>query len=261
MTALTALQRPRLVLIHGWAQHAGIWQVWRDRLAPIADMTAVDLPGHGGKPWKNAIRSLDALADSVLPALEQPAALCGWSLGGMIAMNLARRHPLRVTRLVLCNTTPRFVAGHDWIHAVQPSLVEGFRRRVSENPERVLRDFLSLQLRGESDSRQTLTLLRSALTEQNRPRAAALEFTLSLLAQTDLRDELAAIAPPTLVIASDADAITPLAAGEYLARQLPDARLLTVTGCGHAGFLSRPERLSPGIDEFLGGDSVQEMAS
>jgi pimeloyl-[acyl-carrier protein] methyl ester esterase len=99
------------------------------------------------------------------------------------------------------------------------------------------------------------------LTDQNRPRAAALEFTLSLLAQTDLRDELATIAPPTLVIASDADAITPLAAGEYLARQLPDARLLTVTGCGHAGFLSRPERLSPGIDEFLGGDSVQEMAS
>ena len=85
MTAQTASQRPRLVLIHGWAQHAGIWQVWRDRLAPIADVTAVDLPGHGGKPWKKAIRSLDALADSVLPALEQPAALGGWSLGGIVA--------------------------------------------------------------------------------------------------------------------------------------------------------------------------------
>ena len=89
MTAQTASQRPRLVLIHGWAQHAGIWQVWRDRLAPIADVTAVDLPGHGGKPWKKVIRSLDALADSVLPALEQPAALSGFVLGVAVLSGLA----------------------------------------------------------------------------------------------------------------------------------------------------------------------------
>jgi len=253
--------RPRLVLIHGWAQHAGIWQTWCDQLAPIADIAAVNLPGHGGMPWNHSIRSLDALADSVLPALEQPASVCGWSLGGMIAMNLARRYPARVTRLVLCNTTPRFVASHDWIHAVQPSLLDGFRRHVTENPERVLRDFLSLQLRGESDSRQTLDLLRSALTEHKRPRRAALEFTLGLLARTDLRESLASIAQPALVIASDADAITPVAAGDYLGRHLPVARFLTLSGCGHAGFLSRPERLLAELDEFLGGEGVQEMAS
>ncbi len=124
-----------------------------------------------------------------------------------------------------------------------------------------LRDFLSLQLRGESDSRQTLDLLRNALTEQKRPRRAALEFTLGLLARTDLRDSLASIAQPALVIASDADAITPVAAGDYLGCHLPVARFVTLSGCGHAGFLSRPERLLAELDEFLGGEDVQEMAS
>ncbi len=253
--------RPRLVLIHGWAQYGGIWRTWRDQLAPIADIATVNLPGHGGTPWKHSIRSLDTLADSVLPALDKPAIVGGWSLGGMIALNLAQRYPARVTRLVLCNTTPRFVASHDWIHAVQPSLLDGFRRQVSQNPERVLRDFLSLQLRGESDSRKTLGLLRSALMEQNRTRQAALEFTLGLLAQTDLRETLAGIAQPALVIASDADAVTPATAGDYLAHHLSMAQLLTLNGCGHAGFLSRPERLMPQLGEFLRGGSAQEMAS
>ncbi len=253
--------RPRLVLIHGWAQHAGVWQQWEERLSAIADIESVDLPGHGGTRWDPAIRNLDQLADSVLPALEHRAAVCGWSLGGMVALNLAMRYPARVDRLILCNTTPRFLNGDSWTHGVDPSLHAGFRRRIADDPGGVLRDFLSLQLRGEKDSRQTLGLLRGALSDTLRPGRDTLQVTLDLLGLTDLRDALPDIGQPALIVASDADAVTPAAAAGYLARYLPAACSITLRGCGHAGPLARPHRLSGTLEDFLHGEPSRELAS
>ncbi len=252
--------QPRLVLIHGWAQHAGVWQQWEDRLSAIADIESVDLPGHGGTRWDPAIRSLDQLADTVLPALGHRAAVCGWSLGGMVALNLAMRYPARVDRLILCNTTPRFLNGDSWTHGVDPSLHASFRRKVADDPGRVIRDFLSLQLRGEKDSRQTLGLLRGALSDALRPDRDPLQVTLDLLGRTDLRDALPVIRQPALIVAGDADAVTPAAAAGYLARFLPAACLVTLRGCGHAGPLSRPHRLSGTLEDFLHGGSSRESA-
>jgi pimeloyl-[acyl-carrier protein] methyl ester esterase len=252
---------PRLVLVHGWAQHGGVWQTWQHDLAPIARIRSINLPGHGGTPWDRTIDSLDRLADSVLPALAEPAAIAGWSLGGMIALNLARRYPDRVMRVILCNTTPRFTAGDDWPHGIAAALLEDFRDRIDTDTKQVLRDFLSLQLRGERHSRRTLQLLRGSLADGGHARGAALRFTLDLLAATDLRAVLGEVACPALVIASSGDAVTPAAAGSALAAALPDARCLMLDSCGHAGFLSRPAQLGPTLGAFLNGGRAVERAS
>jgi len=58
------------------------------------------------------------------------------------------------------------------------------------------------------------------------------------LLNADLRDRLSAIDQPALVMHGDRDTLTPLAAGEYLSRHLPNARLAKVRGAAHAPFVS-----------------------
>ena len=86
-------QGPDLVLLHGWALHGGMWGSWLDELATHARLHLVDLPGHGHSPWIPALPSLAELARTVGPIVPPGAALVGWSLGGMIALELARQDP------------------------------------------------------------------------------------------------------------------------------------------------------------------------
>ncbi|HXF73729.1 MAG TPA: alpha/beta hydrolase, partial [Actinomycetota bacterium] len=81
---------------------------------------------------------------------------------------------------------------------------------------------------------------------------------LPSLLGADLRDALARVGVPALVVVGDHDRVTPRAAAEALARALPDAELAVLAGAGHVPMLERPEALNGLIDRFaarvLGGE-------
>jgi len=80
---------------------------------------------------------------------------------------------------------------------------------------------------------------------------AALQAGLEMLNDADLRLGLPKICKKTLVIAGDRDTLTPLAASEYIAEKMPDARLSAIAGAAHAPFLSHPEEFVKRVTEFL----------
>src|SRR5258705_2254288 len=92
-----------LVLLHGWGMNAGVWDEIAHELAPYFRVHCVDLPGHGAS--SDEYCTLDALA----AALPGRVTVCGWSLGGQVALDWALRAPRQAERLVLIASTPRFV--------------------------------------------------------------------------------------------------------------------------------------------------------
>lgn len=95
--------RPLLVLVHGTRFDARAWAGYAE-LVPQADVVAVDLPGHGrraGQPC-TADAAL-AVVDEVIGGAggDVPVILAGHSLGGYVAAGYARRHPHRLSGLVL----------------------------------------------------------------------------------------------------------------------------------------------------------------
>ena len=72
-----------------------------------------------------------------------------------------------------------------------------------------------------------------------------------MLAETDLRDEVRAIAAPALVVTGGRDALTPPAAGAWLADALPRARLCAIEEAAHAPFLSHRPQFDAAVAEFL----------
>ena len=138
---------PDLVLLHGWAMHSGVWDGVRERLAQQYRLHLVDLPGHGfsaaltgtGEP-----ATLQHMAAAVAQVLPARSTVCGWSLGGQVAIKLALTllEPQRIEQLVLVSTTPSFVQREDWPWAMAATV------KVAGHVEEVLKAVKAIKKAG-----------------------------------------------------------------------------------------------------------------
>lgn len=251
---------PDLVLLHGWALHGGMWGTWLDGLARQARLHVVDLPGHGRSGWPAGVHDLAGLARAVFPAVPRGAAVLGWSLGGLVALELARQHPRQLRALVLVATTPKFLAGPDWQHGLPTAVLDEFSQGLAGDYRRTVQNFLALQTRGDEHALETLRLLRGRLAAHGEPDREALAAGLRILREADLRDALPRVTLPALVIAGEHDRLTPPGAGRVLATSLPAARFRLVERSGHAPFLSHPAEVLDEVGGFLGRHPGEDAA-
>jgi pimeloyl-[acyl-carrier protein] methyl ester esterase len=241
-----------LVLIHGWGMHGGIWDNVVPQLAQHFRLHCVELPGHGMSEPQGDF-SLDALTATLSVQFNEPVNVCGWSLGGQVALRWARLAPQQVRRLVLVASTPCFAEREDWPLGVEAETLQQFSAELERDHAATLRRFLSLQMRGSANERELLAVLRTRLFSRGEPDINALRGGLKILCDADLRDELASIHQPVLLIAGERDKLTPPEASFYMAQTLPDARAVEIAGAAHAPFLSHPEIFVEQITDFLHG--------
>lgn len=103
---LAAIRRgagPRVVLLHGVGLRAEAWNRQIDALAERYDVTAFDMAGHGQSAIPKERMSLADYSDAVLAALDEPALIVGHSMGAMIALDIANRHPEKVSGVAALN--------------------------------------------------------------------------------------------------------------------------------------------------------------
>jgi len=240
---------PDIALIHGWGACAAVWDEVEAGLTPHMRVRSIDLPGYGGSATC-APYTLDALSDAVIDELPAPVTLCGWSLGGQIALNCALRNPRKVPKVVLIATTPRFTRAAGWGCAVDSELLEDFGHELRRDCRATLRRFISLQAQGDADARTVTRRLRARIETGNMPDQAALHGGLAILRDADLRESLPQVAQPVLLLHGDRDAIVPLAAAESAQRALTRARLDVYSGAAHAPFVMHAARVAQRIAEF-----------
>ena len=246
---------PELVLIHGWGLHSGIWDGLLPLLEPHYRVTRVDLPGHGLSAWNGAV-TLDDMVRAVLAVVPQQAAWVGWSLGGLVAQRAALVLPGRVDALALIASTPCFIRKPDWQSAMLPGLLDNFADELELDYQHTLNRFLALQVRGSSHATDTLKRLRATLHDGGAPQLAGLRAGLEILRSTDLRDELAQLQCPTLLLAGERDTLVPAAAVCATARLIPQAQLAVIDGTGHAPFITAPDRVADTLRDFLQGQQL-----
>jgi pimeloyl-[acyl-carrier protein] methyl ester esterase len=190
--------------------------------------------------------TLQEWATQMASALPADTVLCGWSLGGMLALQLARTVPLKA--LILINTTPCFVQTDDWPHASSAQDFTHFKQAFHQDPSALLRHFIQLQNQGEPNPRAFGRQLAAHLIEDT----TSLGKGLEILAHTDLRNTVSELPTlPTLILHGSEDRVIPSQAGHWLAAALPHATLFTLPNAGHALPVSQPQALAQIIHTFL----------
>lgn len=238
---------PPLVLVHGAGDDHRVWRPQLDGLADACTVVAWDEPGSGRSSDIPPGFSLADYADSLaalIDATAGPAAVCGLSWGGTVALELYRRHPRLVSGLVLADT----YAG--WRGSLPDEEVRARVARAAQQLSGPDGGGLAVPglFAGEPPAR-AVPLLRE-LAAAMRP--ATLRAQLALMAAADQRDLLPRIAVPTLLLWGDRDARSPLSVAHRFAHEIAHATLVVIPECGHLSNLERPDEFNRAVRAFCG---------
>lgn len=246
---------PPLVLLHGWSMSSVVFAEVLEELSGSFCLLAPDLRGHGASaPGAGyALADFTADLDEWLQRLGLPEIdLLGWSLGGQVALHWAPLLGERLRRLILVGTTPRFTAAADWEAGLPTTQVRAMARDLKRDYLKTMGDFFALQFAGETLPRERYRqIVKFAVRAGRLPAPEVALAALETLRCADQRLALDTIKVPVLLQHGTLDRITLPAAADYLAAQLPDARLELLPGVGHAPFLSRPQEVCRRWQEFL----------
>lgn len=240
--------RPTLLFVHGAGMDHSVWPLQARHFAYRgANALAVDLPGHGrsaGAPLTSIPAMADWLADLIGALAVDAVDLVGHSMGALIGLDLAARHPARVARLALLGAAPKM--------PVHPALLEAAARPQPLAPELICDwgfgpagHFGGHKAPGSWMLGHALRLLGQSAG----PRLHA-----DLAACNDYRDGPEAAAKvrcPTLVIAGAADRMTPARNGTKLAETIRGAQLVTIPACGHMMMVEQPDATLDALVAFL----------
>ena len=217
---------PPIVLVHGLAASGSWWRSTLPVLTPEFRVLFVDLAGFGACR-RQPVR-LDRAADTLAAWLRalglERVTLVGHSRGGYVVADVAVRHPDLVDRLVLVNA------------AGLPL------------PQRALPHFVNLV---RSSGRAPLQLIPRAMYDTLRAGPIAIARAAHQILAADIEPHLARITVPTLVVWGDRDPLIPLGMGRRLAAALPMARLVVLTGAGHAPMWERQDAFNDTLLTFL----------
>lgn len=264
-----------VVCVHGLGGSHLNWEPLGPLLARHGPVYAPDLAGFGLTPpagrGSTLPDSLDLLAGFVdtvsRDARPGPVMLVGNSMGGLLALQLAARHPELVGGLVLVGaslpapavardrTVVREFAG--FVLPVLGTRALARRRRVS--PERQVRGTLELcgvdpdrLPEGVLDSATALAAARRDLPWADGAFLQAARSTVRqlTLGRRELERDIDAVTAPTLVLHGEADRIVPVAASRRLCQRRPDFTLKVYSGLGHCPMLTDPTRLAADINRW-----------
>lgn len=243
-------QGKTIVLLHGWAMHTGVWRDFARQLAQHARVVCVDLPGHGRSPLDQPF-ALPAIATAIMDALDEaPCYWLGWSLGALVALEIARQAPEKVRGLILLAGTPCFVQQQGWV-GMDAALLDTFAKNLAANREATILHFMALQVHGLMGAEQLLSTLKTYLAEELSISPEVLQAGLVILKNTDLRRVLASLSCPILAIFGTRDTIVPIAVATQVQQLSPLAQAVIIQKSGHVPFLSHPDATLQAINDFL----------
>jgi pimeloyl-ACP methyl ester carboxylesterase len=239
-----------LVLLHAFPLSSAMWLAQREGLSNSCRVITPDQRGFGGSDLGDDEPSLDVCADDVAELLDRldldQVALGGLSMGGYVAMAFLRRHPERVSALVLADTKA----------SPDPEPARANRERIAkavlvEGSTVLVDDVLPTLLGTTTVSSRPMVAGRVRGLLQAAPGPAVAWAQRAMAARPDSFDTLRSFAGPALVVVGEEDVLSPLADAQAMAEALPDATLSVLPDAGHLTAVETPEAFTAEVAGFL----------
>lgn len=243
-----------LVLLHGWGLNSAVWQPLVAELGSQFRLHLVDLPGYGRSQDFPAL-SLAQMAETLLAHAPEQAIWLGWSLGGLVATQVALQAPQRVSGLITLASSPRFVAEQGW-RGIKPAVLADFRQQLATDYAKTVSGFMALQTLGTRSARQDTRWLKEAVLALPAPSTEVLAKGLDLLADTDHRPLLAGLSMPALRIYGRLDALVPQQVVDSVSRYWPQSQAQILTESAHAPFIAQPRDCAALIEAFCSSSQL-----
>lgn len=188
---------------------------------------------------------VEEIANSLLTKLPERFALAGLSMGGIVAMEILRRAPKRVTRLALLDTNP-LAETPQTAAAREPQIVAARSGRLRD----VMRDEMKPKYLAEGPGQKDVLDLVMQMAEALGPEVFVRQ-SRALQRRPDQQATLRKCRIPTLVLCGAEDTLCPVKRHEFMAELIPQAQLVVVDGAGHLPPLERPDVTTQALREWM----------
>ena len=240
-----------LLLVHGFPLDRRLWAAQVDPFANMTRVISPDLRGHGRSQVVPGPFTMEQHADDLAALLDhlkvRQTVVAGLSMGGYVAFAFWRRYSKRVRGLILADTRaePDGAAAQAGRDAAMVTVQQtGAAAYADEMLPRLLAPASQADVK-------IVGAARKMMAEQ--PVEGIVGALGGLRDRADSRPTLPTIAVPTLVIAGEADAITPPADAQAMAAAIPGARFVVIPKAGHLSALEKPRAFNAAVRAFLRG--------
>lgn len=247
---------PAVILLHAFPVDSTLWAPQRRALAAAGyRVITPDLPGFGGSAMSAEAPSVNVMADEVAAVMDQmgiaDAVVGGLSMGGYVAMAMLRRHPARISRLMLADTK----ASADTVEAAAN------RERiaadvVASGSTTGLADAMLPNLLGET-TRATRPAVVAAVRRWigAQPAPAVAWAQRAMATRPDSLADLSTFGGPVLVVVGGEDTISPMGDAEAMAQAASAGGSATtiseIPAAGHLTAVEDPDAVTGALTSWL----------
>ena len=239
-----------VVLIHGWGFSGKIWEDLLEGMKNKYKFFIIDLPGMGDssiiKPYK-----IDNLIKEIHKQIPNKVTMIGWSLGAQIAMKYSLKYPRNINHLICISSTPCFIKKPGWDYGVDKNFFIKFKKELSSNWQKALKNFFLLQLIRNKKYKNILMRFEKYFIKIKPPTKEGLEKALNLLEDIDLRDDVERINTSTLIITGKKDMVCSYKASIWLQSAIKGSQIFLFDSSGHIPFINHKKKCIQLIDEFI----------
>jgi len=260
-----------ILCLHGHPGTSGSMSVFTDRLSQRFWTIAPDLRGYGRSPAGGEFELVDHLTDleALLERLEiGPLLLLGWSLGGILAMELALRHPQRVKGLILIATAARPRGNHppvswlDYLYTGIAALLNGMRPGWEWNINCFGRRSLFRYLIRQHTPQAYRYLAQEGVSAYlSTSQAANRALNRALKQRYDRREALHQIPCPALLLAGAEDCHITADSSWETAQALPQSQWHCYPNTAHLFPWEVPDLVLAEIDQWLQSEKLTKLGS
>ena len=240
---------PWLVMSHSLACNISMWDGQVRLLKTKYRVLRFDTRGHGGSDAPDDAYTLDMLSGDLLGLMDglgvAKAHYVGLSMGGMIGMTFALRHPGRFSSLVLCDTSSRVPpeAGPVWEGRIKIAMEQGMEPLVEPTLQRWFTEPFY------KSSKPMMARVGQMIRDTPVPGYIG---CCHAIPKINLTDKLGGIKCPVQVIVGDQDVGTPVVMSRAIQNAIPGSELVIIPSASHLSNLEQPQAFNNALADFLG---------
>ena len=236
---------PALVLSNSLGTNLNMWQLQVDFFKKYFYVICYDTRGHGASSTPAGPYTIEQLGNDVIHLLDhlniEKASFCGISMGGLIGQWLAINAAQRLNRVIVCNTAAKIGQEPAWLERAATVRKNGLEHIAATAALRWFTDGFI-----QTNPGVVAALSRDLAAGCNEGYANCCEA----LAVEDLREKIASISIPLLVVAGQQDPVTTVADAQFIVGRVADSQLFEIDA-SHISNIEKPDIFNQAVFEFI----------